>query len=85
MKHDSGDASLQVSSVGAAQSTWSELLGGHTDHRVLLCRQAIEAKRCLLESVQKRCAAAQAKLEGEYSHLGSLEAKTKQLENLRKV
>ena len=48
-------------------------------------RQALEAKRCLLESLQKRCAAAQAKLEGEYSHLGSLEAKTRELESLRKV
>ena len=48
-------------------------------------RQALEAKRCLLESLQKRCTAAQAKLEGEYSHLGSLEAKTQELESLRKV
>lgn len=39
----------------------------------------------MLESLQKRCSAAQSKLEGEYSHLGSLEAKTKELENLRKV
>lgn len=49
------------------------------------CRRAIENKRNLLESLQKRCIAAQSKLEGEYSHLGSLEAKTKELENLRKV
>ena len=48
-------------------------------------RQALEAKRCLLESLQKRCTAAQAKLDGEYSHLGSLEAKTQELESLRKV
>lgn len=39
----------------------------------------------MLESLQKRCTAAQSKLEGEYSHLGSLESKTKELENLRKV
>lgn len=48
-------------------------------------RSGIEAKRSLLESLQKRCSAAQAKLEGEYTHLGSLEAKTKELENIRKV
>ena len=52
---------------------------------VCCCRRAIENKRNLLESLQKRCIAAQSKLEGEYSHLGSLEAKTKELENLRKV
>ena len=50
-----------------------------------VCRKAIESKRNMLESLQKRCSAAQSKLEGEYSHLGSLEAKTKELENLRKV
>ena len=49
------------------------------------CRQAIEAKRRMLEGLQKKCTAAQAKLEGEYGQLGSLEAKTKELENLRKV
>ena len=48
-------------------------------------RQGIEAKRSLLESLQKRCSASQSKLEVEYSHLGSLEAKTKELENIRKV
>ena len=52
---------------------------------VCLCRRAIQNKRNMLESLQKRCSAAQSKLEGEYSHLGSLEAKTKELENLRKV
>lgn len=51
----------------------------------LSCRKAIESKRNILESLQKRCSAAQSKLEGEYSHLGSLEAKTKELEHLRKV
>ena len=56
-------------------------------HQSFACcgRQALEAKRCLLESLQKRCTAAQAKLEGEYGHLGSLEAKTRELESLRKV
>ena len=49
------------------------------------CRQAIDTKRCLLESLQKKCTAAQAKLEGEAGHLGSLEARTLELENLRKV
>ena len=49
------------------------------------CRQGIEAKRRVLEGLQKKCTAAQAKLEGEYGQLGSLEAKTKELENLRKV
>lgn len=49
------------------------------------CRKAIDGKRSMLESLQKRCSAAQSKLEGEYSHLGSLEAKTKELEHLRKV
>jgi len=39
----------------------------------------------VLEGLQKKCTAAQAKLEGEYGQLGSLEAKTKELENLRKV
>ncbi len=39
----------------------------------------------MLEGLQKKCTAAQAKLEGEYGQLGSLEAKTKELENLRKV
>ncbi|KAL0035076.1 hypothetical protein WJX79_010085 [Trebouxia sp. C0005] len=48
-------------------------------------RQAIEAKRRMLEGLQKKCTAAQAKLEGEYGQLGSLEAKTKELENLRKI
>ena len=51
----------------------------------LSCRKAIESKRNMLESLQKRCSAAQSKLEGEYGHLGSLEAKTKELEHLRKV
>ena len=52
---------------------------------ICLCRRAIQNKRNMLESLQKRCTAAQSKLEGEYSHLGSLESKTKELENLRKV
>ncbi len=39
----------------------------------------------MLEGLQKKCTAAQAKLEGEYGQLGSLEARTKELENLRKV
>lgn len=52
---------------------------------VCFCRRALQNKRNMLEVLQKRCTAAQSKLEGEYSHLGSLEAKTKELENLRKV
>jgi chromosome segregation ATPase len=71
--------------VELLKMTLSKAGNDHSDRRAEIdsLRASLDSKRLRLDELQKRLAANKRKLDSEYCHLGTLEAKEKELDLLR--